>query len=448
MLAAGVCRVKRPASTVFRITTLFHDATLVCCDDELRTMRGELLVGDDGRIEALGPGLEARVDCGGAWLLPSFVQTHIHLVQTLFRGLADDLLLLDWLRTRIWPLEAAHDEDSTYWSARLGLTELLLGGTTSLLDMGSVRHTDSVFRACEEAGVRAFVGRAMMDLPNEAGLSESTDASLRGACDEADRWHGRGRLRYAFAPRFVPSCSAELLSQVAREARQRGCIIHTHASENLDEVALVRQMTGKDNVVYLHELGLSGPDVALAHCIHLTQDESRLLAETGTRVLHCPSSNLKLGSGIAPIPELLAAGVQVSLGADGAPCNNRLDVFTEMRLAALIQKPRLGPTAMPAGQVLTMATRYGARALGLDAGELRVGALADLVLLDPEQPEVLPSPAPASGIVYAMGRSSVRGVWIGGERRVEDGRVLGWDLRETVQGVQSALARVRRRAGL
>ncbi len=435
------------------MATLFHDATLVCCDEQRRTLRGDLLVGDDGRIQALGPDIAApplarRVDCRGGWLLPSFVQTHIHLVQTLFRGLADDLLLLDWLRTRIWPLEAAHDEESTYWSARLGLTELLLGGTTSLLDMGSVRHTDSVFRACEEAGVRAFVGRAMMDLPNEAGLSEPTEASLRGACDEADRWHGRGRLRYAFAPRFVPSCSAELLTTVAQEARRRGCLVHTHASENRDEVALVRRMTGRDNVIYLHELGLSGPDVALAHCIHLSSDERALLAETGTRVLHCPSSNLKLGSGIAPIPELLEAGVHVSLGADGAPCNNRLDVFTEMRLAALIQKPRLGPTAMPASQVLGLATRAGAEALGLEAGVLAVGRLADLVLLDPEEPDVLPSPAPASGVVYAMTRSSVRGVWIDGERRVEGGRVLGWDLRETIEGVQSSLARVRGRAGL
>ena len=429
---------------------LFRPRAVVTCDADLSVLRADVRV-VDGQITQVGPDLEPRgadvVDLDG-WLVPGFVQTHIHLVQTLFRGMADDLLLLDWLRTRIWPLEAAHDEDSTYWSARLGLTELLLGGTTAFLDMATVRHTDAVFRACDEAGVRAFVGRAMMDRENDSGLWQPTAESLRGACDEADRFHGEGRLRYAFAPRFVPSCSNELLRDVAIEARRRGCLIHTHASENVGEVELVRQLTGRDNVIHLHELGLSGPDVALAHCIHLTPDEERLLAETGARVLHCPSSNLKLGSGLARVPELLERGVHVSLGADGAPCNNRLDMFTEMRLAALMQKPRLGPTAMPAGQVLAMATRHGSEALGLNGGVLAAGRDADFVEVSPDEATVLPSPDPSSALVYAMTPSSVRGVWIGGERVVEDGRVAGWDWGETVEGVRSAIRRVAERAGL
>jgi 5-methylthioadenosine/S-adenosylhomocysteine deaminase len=434
------------------MTTLFRDGVFVTCDPARGVVSGDLLV-RDGRVVALGPDLDAPdaevVTLRGAWVYPGLVQSHVHLCQTLFRGMADDLVLLDWLRTRIWPLEAAHDLDSMYWSARLGVTELLLGGTTAVLDMGSVHHLDGVFQACAEAGIRATSGRAMMDRPNEAGLSQDTDTALRGACDEADRWHGKGRLRYAFAPRFVPSCTSELLRQSAELARARGCMIHTHASENLDEVALVRELTGRDNVQHLHDLGLTGPDVALAHCVHLTPEEVALLADSGTRVLHCPSSNLKLGSGLAAVPELLDAGVHVSLGADGAPCNNRLDMFTEMRLAALIQGPRVGPGVLTAARVLDLATRRGAEALGLDdCGQLKVGHQADLVVVEPDALTALPSPDPVSAAVYALTPAAVREVYVAGDCVVRDGAVVGWDTADTVLGVRTALARVRARAGL
>jgi len=431
---------------------LFQGGRFVTCDPRHRVVDGDLLV-RDGTILALGSELEAPdagvVPLRGAWVYPGFVQSHVHLCQSLFRGLADDLSLLDWLRHRVWPLEAAHDLESIYWSARLGVTELLLGGTTSILDMGTVAHLDGVMQACLEGGIRAVSGRALMDRPNGAGLSEPTDRALAGACDEADRWHGQGRLRYAFAPRFVPACTEGLLRGVASEARARGCLIHTHASENRDEVELVRELTGRDNVDYLQRVGLSGPDVVLAHCVHLTEAEQDLLASTSTRVVHCPSSNLKLGSGIAPIPELLERGVHVSLGADGAPCNNRLDVFTEMRLAALIQKPRRGPTALPAPDVLRMATCYGAEAVGLpECGSLEVGKRADFVVVDPEAMTTLPSPDPVSAAVYALTPAAVRSVWIDGSCVARDGRVLAWDRPETVAGVRGSLERLLERAEL
>jgi len=430
---------------------LFRGGLVVACDEAMGSQRLDLRV-RDGLIDELGEDLVPDgaqvVDLSDRWLLPGFVQTHVHLVQSLFRGLADDLALLDWLRSRIWPLEGAHDEESTYWSARLGISELLLGGTTAILDMASVRHTDAVFQACEEAGIRAFVGGALMDRENEAGLSAPTDVLLRQACDEADRWHGKGRLQYAFAPRFVPSCTDALLRQCAEEARRRGCLLHTHASENRGEVELVRELTGRDNVAHLHEMGLTGPDVALAHCIHLTDHEEALLAGTRTRVLHCPSSNLKLGSGVARIPELMARGVHVSLGADGAPCNNRMDIFTEMRLAALVQKPRLGPTAMPAAVVLGLATRAGAEALGLPTGLLEVGRPADLVVIDPRHPSIQPATDAVSALVYAATPACVESVWIDGTQVVEDGRVPGWDPEETRRGVAKAVDRVRMRVGL
>lgn len=426
---------------------VLRGARVLTCDPHHTVLDADVAI-HAGRIVAVGPDLRGarEVDLRGMWLLPGFVQTHIHLVQTLFRGLADDLELLDWLRLRIWPLERAHDADSTRASARLGVAELLRGGTTAILDMATVHHTDAVFAAAEELGIRLSCGKAQMDRDNEAGLGEPTDQSLRSATDLADRWHGRGRLRYAFAPRFVPSCTDELLRDATIEARKRGCMVHTHASENRFEVELVRQLTGEDNVVHLHKLGLSGPDVALAHCIHLTDEEEALLVSTGTRLLHCPSSNHKLASGAARIPELIARGVHVSLGADGAPCNNRLDVFAEMRLAALMQKPRLGPTAMPARTALHLATARGAEALGLDAGVIAPGKLADLVALDPT--ELWSGGDEVSAVVYTLDPRAVRHVWVEGEQLVEDGHVRGIDRRALADECSVALRRVRERAGV
>jgi cytosine/adenosine deaminase-related metal-dependent hydrolase len=410
---------------------------------------GDLVV-SNGVVASIEPPGTARgdevVDVRGKWILPSFTQTHVHLVQTLFRGLADDLPLLPWLRTRIWPLERAHDDDSVYWSARLGITELLLGGTTALLDMATVRHTEAVLGAATQAGIRAWIGKAMMDRDDAAGLGETTDEALRTSADLCEKWHGRGRIRYAFAPRFVPSCTDTLLRETVALARARGALLHTHASENRDEVALVRELTGMDNVHYLDSVGFTGPDVVLAHCIHLSPEEKALLARTRTAVAHCPSSNMKLGSGTCAVPELLAGGVRVTIGADGAPCNNRLDAFEEMRLAALVQSQRLGPGALPAPVVFDLMTRSGAQALGHGGGRIEAGAPADLVVVDAGDPAALGGGDPAGAIVYAMTPRAVKDVLVDGEWVVRDGELLCWDLDETIAGARAALARVSRRA--
>jgi len=428
-------------------------AVVLTCDGTTPDRPASVHV-ENGQIAAILPpsapapnGAEI-VDIEGLFLLPGFVQTHTHLVQALFRGLADDLALLDWLSTRIWPLEAAHDAESVYWSARLGLTELLLSGTTAILDMATVHHTGSVFEAAAESGIRAAIGKAMMDRDNEAGLSESTDQALQSSVDLAAEWHGKGRLRYAFAPRFLPSCTDDLLRETSKIARARECLIHTHASETQAEVEMVRALTGQDNVVALDALGLTGPDVVLAHCIHLSEEERDILVRTGTQVAHCPSSNLKLGSGIAPIPALIDAGVRCSLGADGAPCNNRMDMFTEMRLAALIQASREGPGVLPARTVLQMATADGADTLGLETGRIEVGRPADLVAVDPNAIHAWGGGDPAGTLVYAMTPGAVRSVWIAGEARVRDGSVVGWSTEETLQGCTKALSRVRGHAGV
>ncbi|MCU1278610.1 MAG: Amidohydrolase domain protein, partial [bacterium] len=312
--------------------------TIVTMDAERRIVVGDVVI-EDGRIVAIVQSHNAhdataqRIDASGCIVLPGLVQAHTHVCQTLCRGAADDLPLLEWLRERVWPYEAALDERAMRACARLAAAELLLGGTTAILDMGTVHETDALFDAVGATGLRATIGKAMMDVGD--GVPPRLREQTRRSIDESDalsaRWHDAagGRLRYAYAPRFVLSCTEELLREVGARVH-RGARLHTHASEQEAEIALVRRERGADNIIYLESLGLAGPNAALAHCVHATAEEQRRLAAGGTHVVHCPSSNLKLGSGIAPIPEMLAQGIHVALGADGAPCNNNLDGFLEL----------------------------------------------------------------------------------------------------------------------
>jgi len=426
-------------------------------DAERRIVDGDVVIAGD-RIQAVGRS-DGRaggktIDCTGLVIIPGLIQAHIHLCQTLFRGLADDLALEDWLAKRIWPLEAAHTADSIYWSAMLGAAELLLGGTTAILDMETVRHTGAAFEALEGIGLRATAGKCLMDAPSApAGLREATGNALQEAADLCEKWHGaaNGRLRYCFAPRFAPSCTGPLLRAVSDLAERHGAMIHTHAAETPAELEIVRRETGDDELSYLDSVGISGPRAALAHCVWVDGDGIQRLARQQTNVVHCPSSNLKLGSGLAPIPEMLAAGCRVAIGADGAPCNNRLDAFTEMRLAALVQKPRLGPDAMPAAQVLHLATLGGARALGLEQeiGSIEAGKKADLAVLDLSGPHVQPESADlVSRIVYSARASDVRHVIVDGKVVVKDGGLRTAKLEEINREANKAAGRLRRAVGL
>jgi len=433
---------------------IFRGGTILTIDADHHVAAGDVAI-RDGAIVQVGGTYKPRgrdyevLDAGGCVIMPGLVQSHVHMCQTLARGRADDLELLDWLRKVVWPYEAALDAKATGAAARLGAAELLLGGTTAVLDMATVHHTDEVFAAADEAGLRATIGKAMMDAPDPAippGLRETTKASLDESAALAGRWHGAadGRLRYAYAPRFVLSCTDELLRAVAAEAPARGLRVHTHASENQGELALVRDRAGVDNITFLDQLGLTGDHVGLAHCIHLGQDERGILARTGTHVLHCPSSNLKLASGVALVPELLAAGVKVSIGADGAPCNNNLDGFLELRLAALLHKPRVGPRAVPAATALRLATNAGAAALGLadQIGSLEVGKRGDVIAVDVSGPHVAPTENPMSAIVYAARSTDVRHVAVDGRVVVRDRALLTLDLPRIVAKANEAARRL------
>ncbi len=393
--------------------------------------RGDLLI-RGGRIHKITRGPATRVtahhalDATDSIVMPGFVQCHVHVVQSLLRHQADGVELLDWLERYTWPYEAALDGDGVQAAAELGIAELLAGGTTTVLDFGSVHHHGRAFDVAERLGIRFLSGKAHMDegdgVPDR--LVENADRSLAEAEALGTRWHGAagGRLGYAVAPRFALSCSERLLVDCARLARSHGWLLHSHANENLREVAEVRRRTGRTNIQYLHDLGLTGADLILAHGVHLERREVDLLAETASRICHCPGANLKLGSGIADVPRLLDSGVQVALGADGAPCNNRLSVFHEMALAATLPSLRHGPGALSAAAVLAMATREGARALHLDhlIGTLEEGKAADVTVVSLRGWSLLPGGDPPARLVHGATAGDVRHVVVDGRPVVVD----------------------------
>jgi 5-methylthioadenosine/S-adenosylhomocysteine deaminase len=421
---------------------LIKDGTLLTMDEQDSIVRGDLLI-RDSRITSLGQTDETAditIDAAGCAVLPGFIQTHIHLCQTLFRGAADDLSLLDWLKKRVWPMEAAHTAESVRASARLGVAELIKGGTTCALTMETVNHTEEVFKVVNESGFRAIVGKCMMDKGDEVpeALHEETENSIRESLALLQAWNGKadGRIGYCFAPRFALSCSPELLTEVGKLARERGVMVHTHASENKNECAFVESETGQRNVTYLDSLGLTGANVMLAHCVHLDEAEFETLAKTQTNIAHCPSSNLKLGSGIAEVTRMIERGISVSLGADGAACNNRLDMFTEMRSMALLQKVLHGPEAFPANQALRMATHGGAKALGLEKqiGSLEIGKRADVIIVNLDDLHSTPHAKDlVSAVVYSAEAGDVKSVIIDGNILMKDRQLLTLDERAILQ---------------
>jgi 5-methylthioadenosine/S-adenosylhomocysteine deaminase len=438
------------------MSLLIRGGLVLTLNDRFDIVDGDVSI-RDGRIAAIGSNLTDRhdtvIDARGGYVLPGLIQTHIHLCQTLFRGFADDLPLLDWLRRRVWPMEAAHTPATLRAATRLATTELLAGGTTAVLTMETVHDTGVVFEAVAESGMRATIGKCMMDL--DANVPRRLREETRNSIDESiairKEWHGAeaGRLHAAFAPRFAVSCSRDLLEAVASLSEQHHALVHTHASESRDEIAIVQQMSGGlSNLEYLASLHLASPHLCAAHCVWVDEAEQQVLADHDVKVMHCPGSNLKLGSGIAPVPEMRSRGITVSLGADGAACNNRLDMFDEMRLAAVLQAMRQRPGVLPAREVLWMATRDGASTLGLEheIGSIEVGKKADLIVVDRDRPHLAPGPDPYSTLVYAARGSDVRTTIVDGEILVNDFEPVRVDRAEVAVAARGAAHELATRA--
>jgi 5-methylthioadenosine/S-adenosylhomocysteine deaminase len=399
-------------------------ADTVVCDADRSIDDGAVVVAGD-RIEAVGDRADLadaypdheRVDCD--LLAPGLVGAHIHSVQSLGRGIADDEELLDWLFDHVLPMEASMGPDEMRAAADLGYLELIESGTTTAIDHLSVAHADEAFDAAADAGVRALMGKVLMDKDSPDDLLEDTDAALAETEDLIQQYDGirNDRIRYAVTPRFAVSCTEACLRGCRSLADEYDVRIHTHASENRGEIETVEDETGMRNVHWLDEVGLTGEDVVLAHCVWTDETEREVLAETGTHVTHCPSSNMKLASGVAPIRDYLDRGINVALGNDGPPCNNTLDAFTEMRQASLLGKvEELDPTAIPARTVFEMATRNGAKAAGFEkVGKLREGWTADVVGLTTDNARSTPIHDPYSHLAFAAHGDDVTFTMVDGE---------------------------------
>ncbi len=453
---------------------LLSGGTVLTLDPAATVLPGADLLLDGGNIVAVGrvtampPGTRT-LDVSGCLVLPGLIQGHLHLGQTFFRGLGEGRRLLAWLRERIWPLEAAHDDESAYWCGMLGAIECLLGGTTTIQDIGIGPGAPGLLRAIEDSGLRAFAGQCLMDsgegLP--AAMRGDTDAVLAATEALGDRFERsapgpegagerRARLRYLLNPRFILTCSDPLWAGIRDLSLRRGWPVHTHALEQRDETLAVREIkNGRDEIEYFAEQGVLSTDLRLAHGVWITAEHLTRVCTHRFSVVHCPSSNLKLGSGVADLLAIQSAGVPVGIGTDGAACSNQLDNFAEVRLAALLQKVKHGPDAFSGLDALRLATSEGAKALNLatEIGTIETGKAADLVVLAAPasgHPELWGAPQadPHDLVAFGASRASVRHVVVDGRLLVEDGRLTKLDAEEIFRESERCLAALIRRSGV
>ena len=395
-------------------------------------LEGHSVAVDDGRIVALLPTCETRdrfsarerVELANHLLIPGLVNLHTHAAMSLMRGLADDLPLMDWLEKHIWPAEAACvSAEFVATGTRLACAEMLAGGITCFNDM--YFFPEAAAQAAAECGMRAVQGITAFEFPTAYG-SDADDYLAKGLAAR-DRWRDHPLVRFCLAPHAPYTVADRTFERIATLAAQLQLPIHCHVHETQAEIQDSLTRFACRPLARLASLGLLGPGFIAVHAVHLESDEIALLARHGCSVAHCPTSNLKLASGIAPLPALLAAGVNVGLGTDGAASNNRLDLFAEMRLAALLAKGCSGDaSAVPARQALAMATLNGARALGLEAeiGSINAGKWADLCAVDLSSLNARPCFDPLSHLVYVAGREDVSHVWVAGTCCVSGKRLL------------------------
>jgi 5-methylthioadenosine/S-adenosylhomocysteine deaminase len=427
-------------------------AGVVLTQDEARlAIRDGAVAVADGTIAAVGPAREIepafapartiRLDPG--LLLPGLVNAHTHAPMTLLRGLADDLPLLEWLEMHIWPVEARLSPELCRLGARLACAEMIRTGTTCFTDM--YFFAEQIGLAAEETGLRASVGEGFFAFPSP--FFPTAEACWRTIEALQARFAGHGRVRTLVSPHAVFSTSPEILRESLDLAERLGLSWQIHCAESRAETALCLAKFDKRPVELLDGIGALSSRALLVHCVDLTDQEIERIAASGARVAHNPSSNHKLGSGIAPVERLVAAGASVGLGTDGAASNNQLNLFQEMRQAALGAKAaRLDPTVLPARTVLDMATRHGAACAGWpEVGRIEAGRPADLIALDLASPNLVPLHNPVSQAVYAASGQEVRLTVVAGQVLYEDGRFATLDWPVLAREAASAAAWLARR---
>jgi len=431
-------------------SVLIEGAVIVTMDPRRRIIEGGSIFVKEGRIARIGgpdsvPGghrADTVIQAKGMAVLPGLVDTHIHLAQGLLRGCADDLSLVDWLRKRVWPLQGCFTEADGRVSAEISMLEMLKSGTTSFVgvDVVSRYGFDGIASTVARVGMRGALAKTIMDSPGYGtkrsimppGLIEDKAACIREAKSMIRKWNrNKGGLVKAWvAPRSLGGCTKELYEEVAGLIREENTKMTMHLAEVREDVTYAKKNFGLTPFEFIEKVGLAGPSSLFAHMVWLNDQDIRRVARTESNVAHCPSSNLKLASGVPRIPEMIDAGVNVGLGCDGAPCNNSHDMIREMKLAAIIQKARLlDPRSMPATKVLGMATVNGARAMGMqsEVGSIEVGKKADLVLIDLKKPHLVPYTDIVSNVVYSAMGSDVDTVLVDGKILLRNGEALTLD---------------------
>ncbi len=392
-----------------------------------------------------GGGITHRIELPHHLLAPGLVNAHCHAAMCLLRGAADDLPLQRWLQERIWPIEGELvDEAFVQTGTQLAAVEMLLGGTTTCADM--YFYSRAAGRAFMSVGMRGVLTLPVIDFPTR--YASDADAYINTGLLVRDEFADEPLLSFALAPHAPYTVCDATFTRVLAFANELGLPVHTHLQETAQEVTDAIAQSGERPTERLARLGVLGPDFFAAHGVHLNDQDIATLARYGSSIVHCPSSNLKLASGLAPVAHMLAAGINVGLGTDGAASNNRLDMFEEMRLAALIGKVQANDAcAVNATQAFTMATLGGARATGLGSvtGSLEIGKIADVIAVSLKSPGMMPLFDPVSHFVYAASRAEVSDVWVAGVRRVKDGALTGGavhTMAELAPDIQSISARV------
>jgi 5-methylthioadenosine/S-adenosylhomocysteine deaminase len=431
---------------------LVFNGAILTMDDQSTVIPDGILAIEGDQISCVGKNGERsikahkEINAEGGLILPGLINSHTHAAMTLFRGLADDLPLMEWLNNYVFPVEKNMDADFVRVGSLLACAEMILSGTTTFCDM--YLFEEEVAKAAKESGMRCLVGEVLYDFPSPN--YGSVERGFAYTEELIERWKEEPLVDIAVEPHSLFTCGVELLHKANDLALHHDVPLILHLAETRAELEQIEKQYGKRPVQHLKDLGLLGPHLIADHCVHINEWEIEMLAQHRVRVVHNPESNMKLASGFAPVPEMIAKGVTVGLGTDGCASNNNLDLFAEMDMAAKLHKVnKLDPTVMDAQTLFKMATIDGARVLGLEktTGSLEVGKRADLIVVDTKKPHLIPMYNPYSHLVYAAGGDDVKHSIIGGSIVMEDKKLLTLEVEDIIEQAKEQSHRVRKWVG-